>query len=59
MSIRQIAIDLYALEKKLSRLKRELADSPPEKLQSVQEQINQTTIERNKLKAMLEAKKKG
>jgi hypothetical protein len=59
MSIRQIAIDLYALEKELSRLKKELADAPPEKFQSVQEQINQATLERNKLKGMLEAKKKG
>lgn len=59
MSIRQIAIDLYAMEKELSRLKRELADSPPEKFQSVQEHLNQATIERNKLKTMLEAKKKG
>lgn len=58
MSIRQIAIDLYEQEKKLSRLKKELETAPADKFDSIQEQINQASLERSKLKHMLEAKKK-
>lgn len=59
MSIRQIARDLYQLEKQLSRLQKELHQTSADEFESVQEQINQTTLERNKLKNMLEAKKKA
>ncbi len=59
MSIRQIALELYQKEKELSRLKKVLAQTPAGKYESVQEQINQTMLERNKLKNLLEAKKKG
>ncbi|MFO7727161.1 MAG: hypothetical protein R6X11_02425 [Desulfonatronovibrio sp.] len=59
MSIRQIARDLYQLEKELSRLQKELHQASADEFESVQKQINQTTLERNKLKNMLEAKKKA
>lgn len=59
MSIRQIAIELYRHEKEISRLKKELAQAPPEKIESIQEKINQAGLERAKLKNMLEAKKKS
>ncbi len=59
MSIRQIARDLYQLEKQLSRLQKELHQTSADEFESVQKQINQTTLERNKLKNMLEAKKQA
>ncbi|MFP4108680.1 MAG: hypothetical protein ACLFT1_06325 [Desulfonatronovibrio sp.] len=59
MSIRQIAHDLYQLEKELSRLQKELNQAPADKFESVQKQINQTTLERNRLREMLDAKKKA
>ena len=58
MSIRQIALDLYQQEKEISRLKKELAQAPADKRDPIQERINQLTLERNKLKEMLESKKK-
>jgi antitoxin component HigA of HigAB toxin-antitoxin module len=59
MSIRQIAIDLYRQEKEISRLKKELAQATPDKIESIQEKINQAGLERTMLKNMLEAKKKS
>ena len=59
MSIRQIALDLYQQEKEISRLKKELAQAPADKRDPIQERINQLTLERNKLKEMLESKKKS
>jgi len=59
MSIRQIALDLYQQEKDISRLKKELAQAPADKRDPIQERINQLTLERNKLKEMLESKKKS
>ena len=59
MSIRQIALDLYQQEKELSRLKEKLAQASPEEFENIQKRINQVTLDRNRLKSMLEAKKKG
>jgi hypothetical protein len=59
MSIRQIAIDLYRQEKEISRLKKELAQAPSDKIESIQEKINQARFDRTRLKNMLEAKKKS
>lgn len=59
MSIRQIAIDLYRQENEISRLKKELAQATPDKIESIQEKINQAGLERTMLKNMLEAKKKS
>ncbi|WP_045210835.1 hypothetical protein [Desulfonatronovibrio magnus] len=59
MSIRQIALELYSLEKKLERLKKDFAEASGDESQAIQHEINETTMERNRIKAMLEAKKKG
>jgi len=59
MSIRQIALDLYQREKDISRLRKELAQTPADKRDPIQERINQLTLERNKLKELLESKKKS
>lgn len=59
MSIRQLALELYRQEKELSRLKKELPTAEPDRVQDIQDKIAQTRHERNKLKNMLEARKKG
>ncbi|WP_028575613.1 hypothetical protein [Desulfonatronovibrio hydrogenovorans] len=58
MSIRMIALELYRYEKELSSLKKELAEALPDRMEEIQHKINQAMVERNKLKGMLEAKKK-
>lgn len=59
MSIRQIALELYQQEKKISSLRKKIASAEPDKIQSIQEEINRTTLERNKLREMLDAKKRS
>lgn len=59
MSIRQIALELYQHEKKISKFRKDLATAPPDKIESIQEELNKVTLERNKLREMLDAKKKN
>ncbi|MCA1743769.1 MAG: hypothetical protein ABR542_10105 [Desulfonatronovibrio sp.] len=59
MSIRQIALELYQHEKKIASLRKNLASAEPDKIESIEEEINKTTLERNKLRDMLDAKKRS
>ncbi len=59
MSIRQIALDLYEQEKEISRLKKELDAASPDRQDPIRKLINEASLERDKLRNMLEAKKKG
>ncbi|GAB6057163.1 hypothetical protein [Desulfonatronum parangueonense] len=57
MSLRALAQELYALEKEVERLRSEFEAFPPPLRQSIELKLLQATAERDKLRAILEAKK--
>ncbi len=59
MSIRQIALELYQHEKMIASLRKNLKSAEPDKIESIQEELNKVTLERNKLREMLDAKKRS
>ena len=56
MSLRALAQELYALERKVERLRRELEQAPPLR-QAIELQLLQAVEERDRLRAVLQAKK--
>ncbi|MBU2549732.1 MAG: hypothetical protein KKB20_15060 [Proteobacteria bacterium] len=57
MSIRYLALELYRLEKDLEALRKRLASASLEERAELDQQIKQLTAERDRQRAMLEAKK--
>ncbi|SDB47988.1 hypothetical protein SAMN05660653_02359 [Desulfonatronum thiosulfatophilum] len=57
MSLRALAQELYTLEKETEQLRREFETAPPELRQAIELKLLQVTGERDKLRAILQAKK--
>ena len=57
MSLRALAQELYTLEKQAEQLRREFETTPPELRQTIELKLLQVTSERDKLRAILQAKK--
>ena len=59
MSVRQLAQELYNLEREVERLRRELDQAPPSRRTEIELKLLQSTAERDRLRAVLQAKKKS
>ena len=58
MTIRMIAEELYRLIKELEELENTLRDAPIEKRAAIEDRLRKAKAERNRLRAILESKKK-
>lgn len=57
MSLRALAQELYALERKVERLRHELEQAPPPRRDEIDLELLQAKAERDRLRAVLRAKK--
>jgi hypothetical protein len=57
MSVRTLAQELYALERKVERLRHELEQAPLPRKDEVDLELIRATAERDRLRAVLQAKK--
>lgn len=57
MSIKNVARDLYRLQKEVERLEKELENCPPDKRQHLEEELIEARQERDKIKELLEGAK--
>lgn len=58
MTIRMIAEELYRLIKELEELEHTLRDAPIEKRAAIEDRLRRVKAERNRLRGILESKKK-
>ncbi|HDQ40664.1 MAG TPA: hypothetical protein ENN39_06495 [Desulfonatronum sp.] len=57
MSLRALALELYDLEKRVDQLTRALAQAAPEQHATIELKLLRTRAERDRLRAVLQAKK--
>ena len=57
MSLRALALELYDLEKRVAELIRALAQAAPEQHPDIELELLRTKTERDRLRAVLQAKK--
>ncbi|WP_031388547.1 hypothetical protein [Desulfonatronum thiodismutans] len=57
MSVRTLAQELYALERKVERLRHELEQAPPPRKEEIDPGLLRTIAERDRLRTVLRAKK--
>ncbi|WP_158269807.1 hypothetical protein [Desulfonatronum sp. SC1] len=57
MSVRTLAQELYALERKVERLSHELEQASPPRKDEIDLELLRATAERDRLRAVLRAKK--
>jgi len=57
MSLRPLAQELYALERKVEHLRRELEQAPPPRKDKIDLDLLRATAERDRMRAILRAKK--
>jgi len=57
MSLRALALELYALEKRIAELIRALGRAAPEQHQNIELELLRAKAERDRLRAVLQAKK--
>jgi hypothetical protein len=57
MSLRALALELYDLEKRVVELTRSLAQATPERHSDIELELLRTTRERDRVRAVIQAKK--
>jgi hypothetical protein len=57
MSLRALALELYAVEQEVERLRRKLEQAPPSRQDEIDLELLRATAERDRLRAVLRAKK--
>ncbi|MBW2031366.1 MAG: hypothetical protein JRH06_12810 [Deltaproteobacteria bacterium] len=57
MSIRNLARELYRLQKEVEDLERDLGSGPPERRKHIEERLRQTRAERDRMRKILEGRK--
>ena len=55
--LQALARELYALEREVEKLTRELASAPPERREEIEDRLRRTKAERDQLRGRIEAKK--